>query len=132
MASSHNTHRRALLKGLPVVPLAIVGPAMAQVSSTCFSVSPEIWSGFQAWMDARHRVNAYGYSKYATEEMFERLVDGLTRRERRVLALPSKSPGDVLVKVLLESAFGGFEVSQGLFDEAVSMLGLGDDPRAQA
>ncbi|MER3352467.1 MAG: hypothetical protein RLQ73_00690 [Hoeflea sp. D1-CHI-28] len=126
--------RREVLKLLPVFPLGALGigaPTAVEANITTFGVSPKIWAKFHEWMEFRHQVHVATRQPGAVEEHLDALDDQLIEMERCILAIPSASPADTMIKVLVYTSFGGFEVSKTLLDEAVEACGLSDDPRAE-
>lgn len=130
MACSHNTLRRALLKGLPLFALGFVAPTAVQASNNAFGVSPKIWTKFHEWMEFRHQIDLAARKPGAVEAVLDAMDDQLIQMENYILELPAASPADSMIKALVYSSFGGFQVTNEIFDELVEVLGLSDDPRA--
>lgn len=93
-------------------------------------ISPEIWSRFMTWLNFRQYVNWVARDPSVGESEVDAMVDQLCAMEREMQSTPPASLADAMIKTLMDTAFGSFEVSASTLDEAVSLCGLAGDPRA--
>ena len=116
------TTRRAFVQNLPMLPAVFATPAVAQEAS---EISAKFRSTFAAWMNEQKRINSL---QDISDEELDRNVEGLFAIEGELLALPSITYADLLVKVLVQTVFGIFDIEPDLMREIICVFGLENDP----
>lgn len=87
----------------------------------------EMWELFDQWMTARKNLE---YIPEQNEDVFGQEFAEVSQIATLIHARAPRSGTDMLIKILTDSGFGGLEVAEGLWLEAIACLGLADDSRA--
>lgn len=120
MAATTHIPRRGFLKAIPAAGAALAVPAMAGAEGE----SP-LRALYREWRDFSSWVNSPA-TKGITDEEFDRLTDVLNEHVARVVAAPSQSHLDTIIKFHVVVAdyqfFNGIEDLEPLGDEARALV----------
>lgn len=115
-------NRRDLLTTLPALAVSIPSTAIAQEPET------EIMRLFREWQVYYEWIEGFG-TNGMSDEAFNRVCDGLSEIEHKILSVPCKDPRDFVAKVVSWTRFGEADLplrgdNAALWAEANKLIGV--------